>query len=171
MATNCASQPSRPVCRFVDKVAIVTGSSSGLGSEVALRLAREGACVTLTGRDEKRLMDMKLRCHNEAQAADKDGGGSKRKASERVISIVGDVTKADVRKKIVEETVQAFGRLDILVCNAGIFTAQNGLAETTEDQFDQVCFAVVAAVALSGTLAYVLLLLLLSLLTFLVFLV
>ena len=122
MATNCASQPSRPVCRFVDKVAIVTGSSSGLGSEVALRLAREGACVTLTGRDEKRLMDMKLRCHNEAQAADKDGGGSKRKASERVISIVGDVTKADVRKKIVEETVQAFGRLDILVCNAGAYS-------------------------------------------------
>ncbi|GFR98178.1 glucose 1-dehydrogenase [Elysia marginata] len=74
MATNRAPSKTRPSCRFVDKVAIVTGSSSGLGMEVALRLAREGACVTLTGRDEKRLKDAEKLCQNEAQAAIAEAG-------------------------------------------------------------------------------------------------
>ncbi|RUS70993.1 hypothetical protein EGW08_021243 [Elysia chlorotica] len=134
-AKDGAQRSARPACRFVDKVAIVTGSSSGLGMEVALQLAREGACVTLTGRDEKRLASAKELCQKEAQAA-KEGGPVKKNAASRFTTVAGDLTNTDVRKKVVEETIKAFGRLDILVCNAGVFTTQNGLAETTEEQFD-----------------------------------
>ena len=139
MATNDAPRSVRPTCRFVDKVAIVTGSSSGLGKEVALRLAREGACVTLTGRDEKRLADAKVLCQVEAQAAKEGSAGAiKESGSETFATVAGDLTKPDVRKRVVDETIKTFGRLDILVCNAGVFTSQNGLAETTEEQFDLV---------------------------------
>ncbi|GFS15009.1 dehydrogenase/reductase SDR family member 4 [Elysia marginata] len=135
MATNGAN--TRSSCRFAGKVAIVTGSSSGLGMEVALRLAREGAYVTLTGRDENRLKDAEKLCQNEARAG-VGLGVMKKPAAERFVSVVGDVTNSDVRKKIVDETIKVFGRLDILVCNAGVFTSPNGLAETTEEQFDMI---------------------------------
>ncbi|GFN93877.1 3-oxoacyl-acp reductase [Plakobranchus ocellatus] len=55
MSQRSAPSSADSLNRFVGKVAIVTGSSSGLGATVALRLAREGARVTLTGRDENKL--------------------------------------------------------------------------------------------------------------------
>ncbi|GFS25222.1 glucose 1-dehydrogenase 3 [Elysia marginata] len=124
--------------RFSGKVAIVTGSSSGLGEVVALRLAREGACVTLTGRDKTRLAAMVSRC----QAAARDGeesGDTKQEAdvTERFLAVVGNLTAAETRKRIVSQTIATFGRLDVLVSNAGIFTTHNDLSEVSEENFDE----------------------------------
>ncbi|RUS76732.1 hypothetical protein EGW08_015512 [Elysia chlorotica] len=140
MAAESSSRPTRPSCRFVDKVAIVTGSSCGLGLEVALQLAREGACVTLTGRDEKKLADAKKRCQIEAEAAAKDGGAGslKKNVSGKFLTVSGDLTISDVRKAIVDQTMKTFGRLDVLVCNAGVFPANNNIYEATEEIFDEI---------------------------------
>ncbi len=105
------------------KVAIVTGSDSGIGHAIALELARQGASVTIN-------------YHKNADAADatlktiEDAGG-KAQVIQADVSSVADIGK------LVDGTVAAFGRLDILVNNAGMETRTSTL-ETTEHQFDMV---------------------------------
>lgn len=87
------------------KVAIVAASSKGLGRAVALTLAREGALVTVNGRDPATLAQT-------ARAIRDETGGD-------VIEVPGDMTKpADIRR-LVDVTVEHRGGLDIVVCNAG----------------------------------------------------
>jgi 3-oxoacyl-[acyl-carrier protein] reductase len=90
------------------KVAIITGSSKGIGLETALHLVKEGADVTICARNEDRLREAA------AYIFEKTG--------KEVLYIVTDVTKEEDCKRVVEATVEKYGRLDILVNNAG--TAQ-----------------------------------------------
>jgi glucose 1-dehydrogenase len=106
-----------------NKVAIVTGSSSGIGRAIALELARQGAAVTIN-------------YHKGADAADAvlkeiEAAGGKAQIVQADVSVVADI------QKLVDSTVAAFGRLDILVNNAGMETRTSTL-ETTERQFDMV---------------------------------
>jgi glucose 1-dehydrogenase len=106
-----------------NKVAIVTGSSSGIGRAIALELARQGAAVTIN-------------YHKGAEAADAvlkeiEAAGGKAQIVQADVSAVADI------QKLVDSTVSAFGRLDILVNNAGMETRTSTL-ETTERQFDMV---------------------------------
>jgi len=94
---------------FKSKVVIVTGSSAGIGAATAVKFAGEGADVVLHGRKEAALQDVKERCL-------KAGGGKT-----KVHVVVGDIAKDDVRQKLVNETVEKFGKLDVLVNNAGIW--------------------------------------------------
>jgi 3-oxoacyl-[acyl-carrier protein] reductase len=87
------------------KIALVTGASRGLGYATARGLAREGALVALNSRDPERL--------TQAAAALQAESGS------RVIACTGDVTDPEVPARLVAQTVQAFGGLDLLVTNAG----------------------------------------------------
>jgi len=87
------------------KVAIVGGSSKGLGFAIALGLAKEGADVTICARNEKELQ----------AAADK----IKYECSSEVLPIIADQTKHEDIKRIVNETVQKYGRINILVNNTG----------------------------------------------------
>lgn len=87
------------------KVAIVAASSKGLGRAVATQLAREGALVTINGRDAETLAAT-------AAAIREETGGD-------VLEIVGDLTEPGVAERMVEETARAFGGLDVVVCNAG----------------------------------------------------
>jgi 3-oxoacyl-[acyl-carrier protein] reductase len=87
------------------KIAIVAASSKGLGRAVATTLAREGALVTINGRDAATL--------TETARAIRDETGSD------VLAITGDMTNPQHVEWLVSETVNRRGALDILVCNAG----------------------------------------------------
>lgn len=108
--------------RLHNKVAIVTGSSSGIGKAIALRFGEEEAKVVVTARR------MKL-CEQTVAQIKKKGG--------EAWAIQTDVTDERQVERLVKETVRKYGRLDILVNNAGIFGGGR-LAETTTKAFDQV---------------------------------
>ena len=91
------------------KVAIVTGSSKGIGLQTALQLVQEGASVVLCARGEEKL--------NEAAAFIKTETGTD------VLIVPADITKEDACKKIIQKTVDHYGRIDILVNNAGTSSA------------------------------------------------
>ncbi len=88
-----------------DKRALVAGSSRGLGYATALALAKEGCKVAINGRDEAKIKSA-------AERLSKETGT-------QVIGLTGDVGLADVPAKLVQQTAEAFGGLDILVTNAG----------------------------------------------------
>ncbi len=87
-----------------DKVAIVTGSSRGIGRAIALGLVEEGCRVTLTARHEEELR----------QAAEEV-----RSRGVEALPIQADVTQPEGVRQVVQETMGAFGRIDILVNNVG----------------------------------------------------
>lgn len=87
------------------KVYAVAASSKGLGRATATSLAREGALVTINGRDAARLAET-------AAAIRAESGGD-------VIEVVNDLADPDAALQLIEETVRLRGRLDGVVCNAG----------------------------------------------------
>lgn len=119
-----------------DKVAVVTGSSRGLGLATARSLAAAGCRVCVCARGEGRLREA-------AQEVGAVGGGA-----ERVLPVVADVTDADGLRSVVDGTVAAFGGLDILVNNVGL-AGGGGLLETSDEQwqeaFDQTLLPAVRA--------------------------
>src|SRR5947209_545429 len=106
--------------RLQDKVALITGGTSGIGAATALLFAKEGAKIAITGRNEKR--------GHEIVSQILDSGGN-------AIFIQTDVSQADHCRRAVDETLQAFGRLDILFNNAGVFYAHTTL-DCTEEEWD-----------------------------------
>ncbi|HXF52373.1 MAG TPA: glucose 1-dehydrogenase [Dehalococcoidia bacterium] len=87
-----------------DRVAIVTGSSRGLGRAIALGLADEGCHVVLCARGEERL---------------RETAAEVRSRGVETLAVVADVTKPEDVERLVAETIARFGRIDILVNNAG----------------------------------------------------
>jgi len=105
------------------KSIVVTGGNSGIGEAIVLAAAAEGACVTID-----------YVAHPEATnaliAKVEAAGG-------RAVGVSADVSQVGDLKRMVQTAVETFGRLDVLVNNAGIET-RTSLLETTEEQFDQV---------------------------------
>ncbi|MEO9485695.1 MAG: SDR family oxidoreductase [Ekhidna sp.] len=103
----------------IQKVAIITGGSSGIGKSLVLKYANEGYAVVFTGRNENRM----------AQVVSELG--------ERPhLSLELNAGDKDDNKKMVDETIKKFGRIDVLVCNAGI--SMRALFEEVElDVFKQ----------------------------------
>src|SRR5882724_6548570 len=93
---------------FSGKVALITGSSSGIGAATAILFAKSGAKVVVTGRNEKGIKSVAKQCS--------DVSPNKSKALE----VVADVTQEEDLNRLVKTTIDTFGRLDILVNNAGI---------------------------------------------------
>ncbi len=108
--------------RLDGKVAIVTGSSRGIGKAIAERFAEEGAKVTVNYAGRKR-------------EADEVANGIRRAGGE-AISVGADVSSSGDVAKLVRETVGEFGRVDILVNNAGVMYTKPAL-ETTEEEWDR----------------------------------
>ena len=106
--------------RLKDKVALITGGTSGIGEATSLLFAREGAKVAITGRHEKRGHAVTVRII--------ERGG-------QAIFLRTDVRKADECRRAVDETVSSFGHLDILFNNAGVFHPQTTL-DCTEEEWD-----------------------------------
>ncbi|GMS92488.1 hypothetical protein PENTCL1PPCAC_14663, partial [Pristionchus entomophagus] len=92
---------------FLGKSVIVTGSSNGIGRGTAVLFAKRGAKVTITGRNAVALKETKLLCRD-AGAADAD-----------ILDVLGDITDDTFCAKLVAATVNEFGKLDVLVNNAG----------------------------------------------------
>ncbi|WP_040286891.1 3-oxoacyl-[acyl-carrier-protein] reductase [Sporosarcina koreensis] len=109
--------------RFTGKTAVVTGASRGIGREIALLLAREGASVTVNYSGSKERADEVV------SAIEADGG--------RAIAVQADVTDPDSVKALMAETLETFGSIDLLVNNAGI-TKDNLLMRMKEDEWDAV---------------------------------
>ncbi len=103
--------------KLENKVAIVTGGSSGIGKAIALRLANEGANVVIVGRHERDLEEVK-------------------KENSNISYIVGDITDSLVVDRIVKITLEKFKRIDILVNNAGWCPVQP-ITEITVDDYDK----------------------------------
>jgi 3-oxoacyl-[acyl-carrier protein] reductase len=105
---------------LTDKVAIITGSSRGLGLASARALAAEGCRVTLCARTEPVLTD----------AAASIGG------IDRVLAVTADVSTPDGASAVVDRTRAAFGRIDILVNNVGVARGA-GIDETSDEEWQQ----------------------------------
>jgi short-subunit dehydrogenase len=88
----------------MQKVVAITGASSGIGRATALRLARDGAALALCARRLDRLNEV-------AEEVRRLGGDA--------LAVAADVTRANDMQRFVSDTLQRFGRLDVMLCNAG----------------------------------------------------
>ena len=109
--------------RLANKTALVTGAAQGFGLGIAETFAREGARVALLDLNEGAARD----------AAARIGSGA--------VALGCDVSKGDEVERAVAEAIRAFGRLDIVVNNAGTTHRNKPMIEVTEEEFDRV-FAV-----------------------------
>ena len=104
---------------FAGKVVLITGANSGIGADAAVHLAKLGASISMIGRDTARLTDVAEQIRS-ACCPDP-------------LTITADVTTD--AERIIAETVEHFGKLDVLVNNAGIFQIAS-IEETSLDAFD-----------------------------------
>jgi len=109
--------------RLKDKVALVTGSSRGVGKAVALGFAREGARVVINYTSNR-------------GAADEVVAAAERMGTQAV-AVKADVAQKGDAEALIKAAVETFGKIDVLVNNAG-FTRPALLLKMTEDQWDQV---------------------------------
>lgn len=107
--------------RLSDRVAVVTGASSGIGAGVARRFRREGAHVIAVGRDEERLQ--------EVRAGPTGSRGT-------CTPLVADLAAADGVQLVVRAAVDAHGRIDVLVHSAGVFRV-GAFADLGPDVLDE----------------------------------
>ncbi|XP_046562012.1 3-oxoacyl-[acyl-carrier-protein] reductase FabG-like, partial [Haliotis rubra] len=110
--------------RLDDKVALVTGASSGIGAGTAILFSQLGARVIITGRNEENLEKTAEQCNQD-------------KYKVKPVPLIGDLTKENDVQRIVDETTAAAGRLDILVNNAGVFSAVS-IETTSLEDFDKI---------------------------------
>ena len=110
-----------PSYRLDGKVAIITGSTRGIGNAIARTMAAYGAAVVITGRKQEQC---------EAVAAEIIAEGGK------ALGVATDVTSPEARQNLIEKTVAEFGRLDILVNNAGTGGAPRKMVDMDEEYFD-----------------------------------
>lgn len=105
--------------RLQDKVAVITGASAGIGQACARTMMREGASLVLTARRRERLEKL------EAEA---------KRHGQKAVLVAGDAREEQTARRTAEEAVRAFGRIDILINNAGVGNYKN-LVDTSADEY------------------------------------
>ncbi|WP_152657185.1 SDR family NAD(P)-dependent oxidoreductase [Oceanobacillus sp. CFH 90083] len=104
------------------KIAIVTGASKGIGRSIALLLAQNGADVALMARNEEELMEITKEIE---------------KLGQKALPIAVDLTDIDEIPNVIEKVYKHFGKIDILINNAGM-NIPKPIEEVTEEDWDQV---------------------------------
>lgn len=108
--------------RLENKSVVITGASSGMGRDMVRLFVREGARVVAVARRQERL---------EALAEElKDAPG-------KVEIYVGDISKREVNEGMIDFAIEKFGRLDVLVNNAGIMDDQSPIAQATDETYER----------------------------------
>jgi NAD(P)-dependent dehydrogenase (short-subunit alcohol dehydrogenase family) len=120
--------------RFLDKVVLVTGGGAGIGRATAASFANEGAKVVVTGRRQLPLVETVKEIENAGGTASYD---------------TADVTKRDDVARMVKHVVDAYGRLDIAINNAGVLTATGPTADIDLQDWDHLFDVNVKGVLLS----------------------
>ena len=87
----------------------ILGSSSGIGEDIVIKFASLGANVVVTGRDEKKIEEVVAKCQVFAKSSNK-----------KVLGVKADIRNETEVKKLVDETIEQLGQIDVLVNNAGI---------------------------------------------------
>ncbi|MEO1900217.1 MAG: SDR family oxidoreductase [Alcanivorax sp.] len=105
------------------KVALITGSTRGIGKSIAEEMARAGAKVVISSRKPEP-------CHEVCEAIKAEGG--------EAIAVPCNVGKKDDLMNLVDETLAAFGKIDILVCNAATNPVYGPTAELTDEAWDKI---------------------------------
>lgn len=108
---------------LADRVALITGASSGIGKASALLLAKEGARIGVLGRTENTV--------NEVVAEIQSGGGE-------ALPLVAEVSKPEQVQRAVQQIIDRWGRLDIVFANAGVNGAAGPIAEITPEDYDEI---------------------------------
>lgn len=111
---------------YSNKVVLVTGSSSGIGESIAKRFAQLGAMIVITGRSRENVN----RVSNECQQL------SPKKL--KPLEVIADITIDDDAKRLIQSTIQMFGRLDLLINNAGYAQITSIFDPKSLDTFDKV---------------------------------
>ena len=128
---------------LTDKIAVVTGSSKGLGLASARALVAEGCRVTICARGEAKLTEA---------AAELEALAGVNGAAAHVLAVAADLATAEGVETVVARTVETFGGLDILVNNVGVARGA-GIVDTSDadwqESFDQTLFPAVRASRLS----------------------
>ena len=107
--------------RLEGKVAIVTGGATGIGEAISKKFAKEGASVVVAGLADDPAEDV-------AKEITKDGG--------KAVPFTGDVSVWEMAKSCVALAIKQYGKLDILINNAGVFVETNYLTDYSEESFD-----------------------------------
>ena len=106
-----------------DKVTLITGASQGLGRALALAFAEEGARVVVNARSDESVRPV---------AGEVEGAGAE------VLAVAADVSRETEVERLVRETVERFGRIDVLVNNAGLLGPRVGVEDYPEDEWRRV---------------------------------
>ncbi|QKJ32906.1 glucose 1-dehydrogenase [Mucilaginibacter mali] len=112
----------KPAGKLLDKVALITGGDSGIGRAVSVHFAEEGADIVIVYLNE----DADAKATSDLVEA----------AGRKCLLIKGDVKDADFCKNAVEQTVKTYGKLNILVNNAGMQFPEKDVKNITEEQLD-----------------------------------
>ncbi|XP_057795001.1 short-chain dehydrogenase/reductase SDRA-like [Salvia miltiorrhiza] len=108
--------------RFQGKVAIVTASTQGIGFGIAERLGLEGAAVVISSRRQPNVDEAVEKLKNQGI---------------EVMGLVCHVSNAQHRKDLIKNTIQKYGKLDVVVCNAAANPSVDGILETKESVLDK----------------------------------
>lgn len=104
---------------FAGKVVLITGASSGIGAATAIHFSQLGASLSLTGRNKERLNGVVEQCK-----------------PNKALAISGELTNEEDVKNIIETTIKHYGKLDVLVNNAGVLES-GSIENTSLEQYDR----------------------------------
>jgi len=108
------------------QVAVITGSSKGIGKAIATEFAKAGYCVVINARDKE---ELKQASEDISQSTD---------GKNKVIYVPGDISQEQISESLIKQAINTFGRIDVLINNAGIGGTQKKISELTSNDWDEV---------------------------------